>query len=100
MTAFNSFYQSKQWRRLAKAFMISKMYICERCGGVGEIAHHKQHISRRNIDNPDITLNPSNLECLCKDCHNTEHFAKGAAVLLGLEFDENGDIIPREGAAK
>jgi len=87
-----NFYDSKAWRRLSKAFLMSKSYICERCGKPAEIAHHKTYLNAVNIYNPDISLNPNLLESLCKDCHNTEHFGSGGAVLEGLEFDENGEL--------
>jgi 5-methylcytosine-specific restriction endonuclease McrA len=52
--------------------------LCERClkkGLIvpGEIVHHKVYISPDNINDPAITLNPDNLELLCRDCHAEEH---------------------------
>ncbi len=72
---------------------MSKYYICERCGQPAEIAHHKRYITARNVNNPDIALNPANLEALCKNCHNTEHFGTGGATAAGIAFDENGNVI-------
>jgi hypothetical protein len=74
--------------------MASKSYVCERCGGPAGIAHHKTHLTAANIADPAISLNPALLECLCIECHNTEHFGSGGAVLEGLCFDENGDLKP------
>ena len=90
-----AFYQSKAWRRLSRAFLLSKSYICERCGGPAEIAHHKIYITPINITDPAVTLNPANLEAVCLNCHNTEHFSAGGAVAAGLEFNQNGDITPK-----
>jgi len=87
------FYNSKAWRKLSKAFLLSKYYICERCGGAGELAHHKTHLTATNIKDPSISLNPALLECLCVPCHNAEHFSAGGAVLAGLAFDECGNLI-------
>ena len=94
------FYNSQKWRRVSKVFMQSKHYICERCGGVGEIAHHKIYLDRVNVHKPEISLNMDNLECLCLACHNAEHGATGSATAAGIEFDSNGDIIyiPRPSA--
>jgi len=89
-----AFYHSAAWRKLSRAFLLSKYYICERCGKPAEIAHHKQYITPANIHNPEITLNPDNLEALCMACHNTEHFGTGGATAAGLTFNENGDIVP------
>ena len=90
-----AFYNSTAWRRLSRAFLLSKYYICERCGKPADIAHHKTHITATNIHNPDISLNPANLEALCIDCHNTEHFSAGGAVLRGLAFTPDGDLQKR-----
>ncbi len=86
------FYHCRAWKRLSKAFLTSKNYICERCGQPAEIAHHKIRLTAGNVADPDIALNPENLEALCLDCHNKEHFGRGGATAAGLAFDENGDI--------
>jgi 5-methylcytosine-specific restriction endonuclease McrA len=87
-----SFYDSKQWRKLSKAFLLSKNYICERCGSPAELVHHKLHLTADNMSNPAVSLNPDLLEALCQNCHNNEHFGSGGAVLSGLAFDNNGDL--------
>lgn len=87
------FYHSRAWRQLSKTFLMSKNYICERCGQPAEIAHHKIHLNAGNLTAPEIALNPGNLEALCMDCHNTEHFGTGGATAAGITFDENGDLI-------
>ncbi len=84
------FYQSSLWKKCRDSFMSSKLYICERCGNPGTICHHKEYITVDNIDDPNITLNHDNLECLCKDCHNKEHFKECERYF----FDEEGNIIP------
>lgn len=72
--------------------MQSKHYICERCGKTAVICHHKRYISPKNINNPEITLNWSNLEALCLDCHNKEHF-KTSGTVDGLTFDDDGNLV-------
>ncbi len=89
------FYHSRAWRRLSKAFLMSKHYICERCGQPAEIAHHKQYLTAQNVTDPDIALTPSNLEALCQNCHNMEHFGQGGATAAGLMFDSKGNLIQR-----
>ncbi len=84
-----SFYKGKQWKEVSRLYMSSKNYVCERCGGVGEICHHKKYITPRNINNPEITLNMDNLECLCMDCHNKEHGCKRSRAV----FDEEGNVV-------
>lgn len=86
------FYHSKAWKDTQAAYMASQHYICERCGSVARIVHHKKYITPHNISNPYITLDWNNLEALCMDCHNAEHI--GSAVCAkGLKFDKNGNIV-------
>ena len=91
------FYLSKAWIDCRLAFMRSKFFICERCGGAATIVHHKVYLTPKNINDPEITLNWSNLESLCQDCHNREHMSKYSPTQEGLMFDENGDLIPCRG---
>jgi len=88
----NSFYSTKRWRQLSRAFLLSKSYICERCGRPAEIAHHRIRLTAANIKSPEISLNPAVLESLCLGCHNTEHFSAGGVVAAGLAFDDYGEI--------
>lgn len=85
-------YNSKHWALTRDAYFKSVFAICERCGNAGEIVHHKQHISPENINDPGITLSWANLEVLCIDCHNKEHFSKGGTTIDGLCFDEDGEL--------
>lgn len=55
----------------------------------GYMVHHKQYINSNNIWNTDITLNFENLELLCFDCHNKEHFEK-------TDFTNDGELKPRQ----
>lgn len=88
-----SFYKGTAWEKCRDGYMESRHYICERCGGVAVICHHRKHITPANINDPNITLNWDNLEALCMDCHNVEHMS-GSATVKGLMFDSNGDLIP------
>jgi len=91
----NEFYNSQQWRRVSKLFLKSKHFICERCGGCGDVAHHKIHLNRWNVNNPDISLNMDNLECLCLACHNAIHSASKATA-AGVCFDREGNLVKSE----
>ena len=90
------FYHSAAWRRLSRAFLLSRNYICERCGAPAEIAHHRRYLTPANVDDPDIALNPANLESLCMNCHNAEHFSAGGVTAEGLAFDDRGELIPTQ----
>lgn len=90
------FYRSKAWHDVSRLYMTSKHYVCERCGGVGVICHHKKYITPWNVNDPAITLNMDNLECLCQECHNQEHSAKVSRAI----FDESGNMIGAQDSAE
>jgi len=88
----NSFYSGKAWKSTQAAYMMSQHYICQRCGGAARIVHHIKRITPQNIHDFSVTLDWSNLEALCIDCHNKEHMG-GGVIARGLRFDETGDIV-------
>lgn len=90
--AQTAFYHSSEWSKCRVAFLESRHFICERCGRFATIAHHKHYITPANVNDPRITLNWDNLECLCRDCHNKEHFGKGATA-AGVAFDREGNLV-------
>jgi 5-methylcytosine-specific restriction endonuclease McrA len=87
-----AFYNSKAWQRCRDNFMLSKIYQCERCGGIAAIAHHKTHITPGNINDPAVTLSWDNLQALCTDCHNKVH-GNTAATAKGISFDAAGNVV-------
>ncbi|MEC2868909.1 HNH endonuclease [Bacillus bombysepticus] len=89
-----SFYNSATWRKCKDGFMQSKHYLCERCGDIAVICHHKRYITPQNINNPNITLNWDNLEALCQTCHNQEHHSSEICA-NGLAFDSKGNLIQK-----
>ncbi|KMJ56446.1 HNH endonuclease [Bacillus sp. LL01] len=90
-----AFYTSKEWISCRIGFMQSKNYVCERCGGIATICHHKEYITPDNISDPTITLNWMNLEALCQTCHNLEHH-RSNVCMEGLSFDSNGNLKKKE----
>lgn len=75
---FDSFYQSKQWRKVRTAYAASVGGLCERCLARGLIVpgdevHHKIRLTPETLNDPSVALDWSNLELLCKDCHLSEH---------------------------
>lgn len=76
------FYSSKAWQECRNEYMKHRHYLCENCLKKGiykpaEIVHHKIELTPLNIDNPEITLGFSNLEAVCRDCHNDYHDIHG-----------------------
>ena len=92
------FYRSKAWRECRRAFLQSKYFICERCEGPANIAHHKVYLTPDNINDPDITLSWELLELVCQDCHNREHHGSGEEVTRDdVVFDSEGNLVKRIG---
>ena len=92
-----TFYKSTAWKETRKAFAKSKSGLCERCYAKGlavpgEIVHHKTYLTRKNINDPSVSLNWNNLELLCRECHAKEHGARQRRYVI----DEYGRVLPRE----
>lgn len=95
-------YNSTRWRKCAKAYAESRMYICERCGKTTNhwnakgkrqrwIVHHKKHLTPQNITDDLLVYGWDNLEYLCIECHNQEHSAgQGGRRMM---FDDEGNLI-------
>lgn len=96
------FYNSTAWKRCREEYKKQAQYLCERCLAKGMhvpgvIVHHKNRISPKTINDPNVLLNFDNLELLCRQCHYKEH----AAEIKGEDkkswqrytFGENGEII-------
>ncbi len=86
------FYQSPAWRRAREYILRRDAGLCVRCGAIGEIVHHKTHLTPGNINDPEISLGEDNLETLCRSCHAIAHGAEPATI-EGLAFDENGNLV-------
>lgn len=72
------FYKTKTWQKCRDNYFKSVGGLCEKCKAKGlivpaEIIHHKIHLNAENITDESITLNPANLEALCRQCHGEEH---------------------------
>lgn len=87
--AIHRFYKSSAWKMARQIKITNVKGLCERCRLPGEEVHHIIRLNTENIKDVSISLNPRNLEFLCKGCHNKEHkrFSKT------IEFDSNGNLI-------
>ena len=90
------FYASARWRK-CRASYLSEHPICERCEKVGivsvaEHVHHKMELTLENYKDPEVTLNPDNLEALCFKCHNAEHHGRKDCG-SDYYFDDEGNLI-------
>lgn len=91
-----SFYKSKAWHKCRASYIKSVHGLCERCEKPGHIVHHKIHLNKNNINNPEITLNHNNLEYLCLECHNKHHMFNREAKPItreGFKFNDKGELI-------
>ena len=89
------FYNSGAWRKVRKSFIANRVSIdggmCQHCKEVpGYIVDHIEELSPDNINNTKITLNWSNLQYLCLDCHNKKTFEEVEEERYF--FDSNGVI--------
>lgn len=72
------FYTSTAWKDCRTAYKKRAGGLCEVCAAKGlivpgDIVHHIVHITPMNINDPTITLNPANLQLVCRDCHAEIH---------------------------
>lgn len=95
-----SFYKSKTWQNTREAYYKKAGGLCERClkrGDIspGEIVHHKIHLTKDNINDPNISLSFKNLELLCRKCHGEVHNLN-TGKNDRFKIDANGNIIIKE----
>lgn len=93
------FYKSREWQAVREEYAKSKAYLCEDClerGLItpGEIVHHIRHITKDNLRDPAITLNPANLRLLCRSCHERAH--RRPDTPKRYTVDEQGHVIITE----
>ena len=104
------FYQSKAWKQVRKNIWLKQNCLCARChrpvyvNGISNyipkedrlkgIVHHKIYLDNNNVYDDNITLNEDNLEGLCIDCHNQEHFTS-LVTRSDVMFDEEGNLIAK-----
>ena len=74
-----AFYHTAAWKKCRDNYAASVGGLCERCASkgiirAGYIVHHREWITAQNINDPAILLSFDNLELLCLDCHNQEHY--------------------------
>lgn len=99
------FYSSAGWLKCRSGYVKERISIdggiCEICKKEqGYIVHHIIPINENNINNPQITLDWSNLRYVCKHCHDRidGHFIKKSyddEILPEIFFDDKGNPIPR-----
>jgi 5-methylcytosine-specific restriction endonuclease McrA len=89
------FYHSIQWKRVRAEVLHANHYTCSNCYDRGSEVHHIIELTPDNIDDENISLNPSNLKCLCGRCHKkiTQGYY-GDIETAGYIFNERGEVVP------
>ena len=93
------FYSSKAWQDCRNSYAKKAHHLCEEClrKGIytpGVIVHHVEELTPANIYNPEVALNYSNLELLCRKCHDEQHSERDKA--RRYSFDADGNIFLKE----
>lgn len=96
----NEFYGSIAWKNCREAYKKYRRGLCELCLEKGiytpaEIVHHKIPITAHNVNDPNITLNPLNLLCVCREHHEQLHNPNRQNR---YSFDEYGHCIAKKDA--
>lgn len=97
----STFYQSRRWRDARAAYISMRLNVdggvCEVCHSkLGEIVHHIEHLTARNISDPEVAFGLDNLQYVCLECHNQFEghgvgFKAGPAI---ARFDAEGNPWP------
>ena len=85
-------YNCSKWKKVRNLKKLQVNGLCERCFKKriykeGVIVHHKKEITEDNYMDDDLMYGLDNLELLCMDHHNEEHFNTDSYY-----FDEEGNI--------
>lgn len=65
-------YKTAEWRELRWSVLVDALFTCARCGIVGQSsALVADHVTPHRGDR-DLFFDRSNLQCLCKTCHDGE----------------------------
>lgn len=93
-----AFYHSGPWKRARANVWARDHGLCQRCLERGrvtpaEIVHHIEELTPENICDPDISTNPDNLTCLCRECHAAVHGYVKPPTRAGMAFDAAGNLV-------
>jgi 5-methylcytosine-specific restriction endonuclease McrA len=86
-----SIYNDHTWRKISR-LQRKREPLCERCSAAGrlahaEVVHHKIPITEATRH---LMYDVSNLECMCRECHEVEHHR---AAGYSNEFDASGHYV-------
>ena len=108
MFELSSFYKTKQWESLIAQIKIERVneegeLLCEMCGkpiskAYDAICHHVIPLTEENVNDFNISLNPSNIQILHHKCHNITHDKLGHSerqvfIVYGAPFSGKHDWV-------
>lgn len=72
------FYHTEAWHRVRDYVWKRDSGLCQDCASKGIVkagvdVHHIIPLTKKNVKDESIALNPQNLILLCKECHNERH---------------------------
>lgn len=76
--ARRKFYNSMAWRNLRDEILSRDNFECQWCKAEGKVSTRFNTIIEvdhiKELEHyPELAMEPSNLRCLCKECHNKRH---------------------------
>lgn len=90
MFTLDNFYKSREWERLIEQLKLERVneqgeLICEYCGKpitkkYDCIGHHEIELTKENVNDYSISLNPANIKLIHFKCHNRIHQRFGGFV--------------------
>lgn len=97
-TSLKQFYRSKEWIVFRKLIILERGPKCEECGkkiveSKDIIIHHIIELTKENVNDTSISLNPDNVEIVCFDCHNKIHKRFGYGYNAPKKIDRGIYIV-------
>lgn len=82
----HAFYNSPEWKKKQAEILKKQNHECQRCKSKGlytraVTVHHRKYLRRY----PYLALEDSNLESICRICHNQEHKKKENTGFINQE---------------
>ena len=96
-----AFYHSQPWKALRLRALMRDGYTCRMCGARATEVDHIIELTPANITDRSISLNLSNLQSLCHDCHTKKTMEDKGVLSFDCDqnyyFDSDGCLSPRGG---
>ena len=76
--SLSDFYTSREWSEFRRGLILERGFKCEYCGELilnkyDLILHHEEELTLENVNDYNVSLNPSNIKIVHHKCHNEIH---------------------------